>query len=408
MKKVLLITKTPCYPLHSGGALAQYYFIDGLKDSVQFVLCTEAGNQKEVDNLEELKKVQPSLNIYYSRSFSSQTITTFKQKIKSRISKILFKKPSLKADVNADDFQDDYFEHVDHVPNLSFIELINEVIKIERIDFLQFDFYDTIDLCFAVPRHIKKIFICHEVRFKRLKLAFDTSELSAEYKNYLIEKTELFERSCIRQMDEVVVFNEDDAGLLKDDCKSINVSPFGIPDEVIFNNELSNEYNRFLFVGGESHTPNKLGLMWFLDEIYIPRISETEYPVYIVGSWSEEFINKYDTFSKIIFTGKVTSVESWFEDSILINPITTGAGLRTKVLQAFANKVPVMSTPFGAEGCYTQDHKKHLALFENGNDFIRLLKTSDFKRIASAGYEYYNREFNKKKLLDIRKNIILR
>ena len=408
MKKVLLITKTPCYPLHSGGALAQYYFIDGLKDSVQFVLCTEAGNQKEVENLEELKKIQPSLNIYYSRSFSSQTITTFKQKIKSRISKILFKKPSLKADVNADDFQDDYFEHVDHVPNLSFIELINEVIKIERIDFLQFDFYDTIDLCFAVPRHIKKIFICHEVRFKRLKLAFDTSELSAEYKNYLIEKTELFERSCIRQMDEVVVFNEDDAGLLKDDCKSINVSPFGIPDEVIFNNELSNEYNRFLFVGGESHTPNKLGLMWFLDEIYIPRISETEYPVYIVGSWSEEFINKYDTFSKIIFTGKVTSVESWFEDSILINPITTGAGLRTKVLQAFANKVPVMSTPFGAEGCYTQDHKKHLALFENGNDFIRLLKTSDFKRIASAGYEYYNREFNKKKLLDIRKNIILR
>lgn len=408
MKKVLLITKTPCYPLHSGGALAQYYFIDGLKDSVQFVLCTEAGNQKEVENLEELKKIQPSLNIYYSRSFSSQTITTFKQKIKSRISKILFKKPSLKADVNADDFRDDYFEHVDHVPNFSFIELINEVIKIERIDLLQFDFYDTIDLCFAVPRHIKKIFICHEVRFKRLKLAFDTSELSAEYKNYLIEKTELFERSCIRQMDEVVVFNEDDAGLLKDDCKSINVSPFGIPDEVIFNNELSNEYNRFLFVGGESHTPNKLGLMWFLDEIYIPRISETEYPVYIVGSWSEEFINKYDTFSKIIFTGKVTSVESWFEDSILINPITTGAGLRTKVLQAFANKVPVMSTPFGAEGCYTQDHKKHLALFENGNDFIRLLKTSDFKRIASAGYEYYNREFNKKKLLDIRKNIILR
>ena len=408
MKKVLLITKTPCYPLHSGGALAQYYFIDGLKDSVQFVLCTEAGNQKEVENLEELKKIQPSLNIYYSRSFSSQTITTFKQKIKSRISKILFKKPSLKADVNADDFRDDYFEHVDHVPNFSFIELINEVIKIERIDLLQFDFYDTIDLCFAVPRHIKKIFICHEVRFKRLKLAFDTSELSAEYKNYLIEKTELFERSCIRQMDEVVVFNEDDAGLLKDDCKSINVSPFGIPDEVIFNNELSNEYNRFLFVGGESHTPNKLGLMWFLDEIFIPNISETQLPLYVVGSWSEEVVNRYIAYSNIVFTGKVVSVESWFEASILVNPIKTGAGIRTKILQAFANKVPVLSTHFGAEGCFTENNKEHLALFENGNDFIKLLKTTDFKRIASAGYEYYNQEFNKEKLLSIRKNIVLR
>ena len=408
MKKVLLITKTPCYPLHSGGALAQYYFIDGLKDSVQFVLCTEAVNQKEVDDLEELKKIQPSLKVYYSRSFSMHASLTFKQKVRSRISKMLFKKPVLTADINTDDFRDDYFEHVDHVPNRAFVELINEVIDKEKIDLLQFDFYDTIDLCFAVPQKIRKIFICHEVRFKRLKLAFETSKQPAEYKNYLIDKTELFERNCIRQMDEVVVFNEDDAKLLKDDCRSITVSPFGIPDEVIFTNDFSNQYKRLLFVGGESHTPNKLGLMWFLDEIFIPNISETQLPLYVVGSWSEEVVNRYIAYSNIVFTGKVVSVESWFEASILVNPIKTGAGIRTKILQAFANKVPVLSTHFGAEGCFTENNKEHLALFENGNDFIKLLKTTDFKRIASAGYEYYNQEFNKEKLLSIRKNIVLR
>ena len=46
--KILLITLNSCYPLFHGGAVAQYYFIDGLKDRVQFVLCTEVKTEKEV------------------------------------------------------------------------------------------------------------------------------------------------------------------------------------------------------------------------------------------------------------------------------------------------------------------------------------------------------------------------
>jgi len=216
----------------------------------------------------------------------------------------------------------------------------------------------------------------------------------------------LFERNCVRQMDEVAVFNEDDAKLLKDDCRSITVSPFGMPDSAIFGNETSKEYNRLLFVGGESHTPNKLGLLWFLDKIYIPSNAEIKYPIYIIGNWTEEIKNRYRAYSKIIFTGKVESIEPWFVDSIFVNPILTGAGIRTKVLQAFANKIPVLSTRFGAEGCFTESKKNHLALFDNCEEFLELLTQADFKHIALEGYSYYNQVFNKEKLLNLRENIL--
>lgn len=104
-------------------------------------------------------------------------------------------------------------------------------------------------------------------------------------------------------------------------------------------------------------------------------------------------------------TGKVPSIEPWFNHSIFVNPILSGAGLRTKVLHAMVNGVPVMSTRFGAEGCYTEDEKEHLVLFDSADEFITGLQASDMSAIGGKGKTYYQQKFNKEKLLAIRKRI---
>lgn len=401
-KKVLLLTLTPIYPLYSGGAQAQYYFIDGLKDSIDMLLCTIVYNDSDMEGIRLLGMQQPNLRIYYlDRRLKKKT--SILARIKYFIGSFFRnKKNNIIVD---DDFEDSYFKHIDHNFDSEYIDLINKIILNEKIDIVQLDFYDTIDLVYALPYNIKKIFIYHELRTKRLKLAYDKSNLSAYYKDYLINKTESFENSTLMKFDMVGVFNNDDALLLKPYCKKVIVTPFAIPDEEIFNNLTSLNYFRLLFVGGEGHTPNLLGLKWFLNEIYIPNHTIVKLPIYIIGQWSEAFKLKYKKYKNIIFTGKVESIKPYFENSIFINPIHTGSGLRTKVLHAMVNKVPVISTRFGAEGCFDDVEKDHIAFFDNSEEYLNALMNLDFTILSDKGYDYYMKKFNKRDLLKIRQEM---
>jgi len=403
--KVLLVSTTTAYPLFSGGALAQYYFIDGLKDKVDFVLCTIVNNNRDLYNLELLKKVQPNITIYYS---DERRIVT--KNIFSKI-KILYGKLRKNNNVSSvpsiqDDFTDSYFSHVDHNFSHYFIKLINEIIKKEQINIVQCDFYDTIDIVFALPSNVKKIFIHHELRGKRLTLAKPKSSVSESVKNFLIGRTNAYERACLPYMDVVGVFNDDDAKELAPYCKKIVVTPFAIPDEQIYGIEQSKNFDRLFFVGGEGHTPNALGLKWFLDEIYISNYDKIKLPLLVIGNWSQSFQEQYANCQSVQFCGLVDSMKPYFEHSIFVNPILTGAGLRTKVLHAFANSVPVLSTRFGAEGCFDSEEDKHIGLFDSAEEFVKLLQKVDYASLAKNGYEYYNTKFNKERLLHIRQQML--
>lgn len=406
--RLLLISLIPCYPLHHGGALAQYYFLDGLKDRVDFVLCTQINSVNEEIALKTLQEKIPSLKIYSFRNFTDidhSPKVTIKAGIKTLLKNLLFYRKIQTSPFLIDDFSDPYFQHIDNNFKPQFIELIHNVIEKEHIQQIQFDFYDTIDLCYALPAGVKKIFVNHEVRFKRLKLASAKSPESSEYKNFLIEKTKNYELNCIRRMDEVVVFNNDDADLLKSCSDHITVSPFAIPDELVFGLSVSKEFKQLLFIGGEGHNPNVLGLKWFLDEIYVPNEKVIKYPFHIIGNWSGLFKQQYSEHQNIVFLGVVSSVRDYFVSSIFVNPILTGAGIRTKILHAFSNNVPVLSTTFGAEGCFDEENKDHIGFFDSAEEFISLIEKTDFEKLASNGNHYYKKEFDKEKLLNIRMSV---
>ena len=403
MKKVLIVSFNPVYPLYSGGALAQYYFIDELKDKVQFVLCTEVKTEKELENIRMLQEKQPNLKIHYTYTKQNNFRKSFKYSLKTLVRKMMqVKKTNQSLPSAADDFTDNYFEHVDHVYSSEFVDMLLEVIQKEKISQVQLDFYETIDLCWLLPDSIRKIFIHHEVRYKRLTLAAAKSNVSEHYKQFLIDKTEAFERMCLRKMDHVVVFNEDDFSIIKEDCSEISLSPYAIPKELIIKKEISPEFNKFIFLGGEGHTPNKLGLFWFIESVYLTETAAQHFPLYIIGDWSEEVKNKYLKHPEILFCGLVEDLGPYYEKAILVNPVLTGAGIRTKVLQAFVNHVPVISTRFGAEGCFTGNNPVHIVLFDDAEEFNAALETVDFKDLTEKAYQYYQSAFVQSNLAKIR------
>jgi hypothetical protein len=209
-------------------------------------------------------------------------------------------------------------------------------------------------------------------------------------------------------MDSIITFNENDSERLKIINKNTICAPFAIPDALIYKQKASKIFDKFVFSAVEGHTPNAYGLTWFLDFVYIPNINRTIYPIYIIGDWSKQYKKKYKQYKKIIFCGFVETIQPYFENSILVNPILSGAGIRMKVLHAFANKVPVFSTRFGAEGCYTKNEMAHLHFFDSAEEFMHSIEAADnafWENLAIAGNNYYKRKFDKVTLLSARMEI---
>lgn len=283
---------------------------------------------------------------------------------------------------------------------------MNDKIKnfIDNIDFddydiVQYEFFESLAYSKLLKKYkVKKIFIHHEIRFKAARLQKIYSE------EYLTD-LERYEVSLLQQFDSIVVFNKNDKDLLEIypqlKTKQITVSEFGIPSPLITRKASSTEFKRMVFIGHQFHYPNKEGLLWFLDKIYLPNIHIIKYPIEIVGRFDEVVKRRYSQYpEKIRFLGFVRDIENVYENSILICPIISGSGLRTKIIQAFANYIPVMSTSIGAEGLETPTNE-HIVIFKEDNftDKLSLLDNENLKEIANNGFSYYNTFLAKERLL---------
>jgi hypothetical protein len=212
----------------------------------------------------------------------------------------------------------------------------------------------------------------------------------------------------LKGVDTVVVFNEDDKKWLNGFHNKVLVSPFGLPEKVIFKKFVSDYYDHFLFMGGSGHKPNSSGLKWFFDEVYLPHIEKIKWPIYITGIWSEEFRKKYKKFKQINFIGLVDDLSPIFDNGIMITPLFSGSGIRTKILHAFINNVPVISTPFASQGLYDEHSPiDHICLFNNSQEFMGIFAKINedpeyLKKTCESAIDYYNSNFSINKIVQMR------
>ena len=95
----------------------------------------------------------------------------------------------------------------------------------------------------------------------------------------------------------------------------------------------------------------------------------------------------------------------------MLVPVLSGSGIRTKILEALANKIPVFSTSFASEGLCSKDNKNsHIFHFDNAEDLLEginmMRKDDEFLiKLAEKGLLFYNQHFNKEKLLATRLSI---
>lgn len=93
-----------------------------------------------------------------------------------------------------------------------------------------------------------------------------------------------------------------------------------------------------------------------------------------VGKAPNDVIKKYQT-DRIEFTGAVDDLRPYIKQSnVFLAPIAYGSGIKTKILEAMAMGVPVVTNSIGAEGISAK----------NGIDFFVTDDFSEMAKIVSA------------------------
>lgn len=210
----------------------------------------------------------------------------------------------------------------------------------------------------------------HYVRVKRELELFDIRD-EARWAQWRSERTR--ELDIIRSVDVAITVTETERRLLADE-EGIEHA-FVVPNvhETFERVRGFNETSGVIFIGGYQHGPNADGAVWLCNEI-MPLVwaQRPEIKVTLLGSKPTEAVRSLAN-NRILVTGYLHDVDGYFENArLFVAPLRFGAGLKGKIGQAFAFRLPTVTTTIGAEG-FGIVEGRHALVADRAEDFAQAI-----------------------------------
>lgn len=150
--------------------------------------------------------------------------------------------------------------------------------------------------------------------------------------------------------------------------------------------------NQLLFTGVMDYMPNHEAMVYFIEEIF-PLVQQhvPDSTLVIAGRDPlpilQDLVRHHE---QITLTGFVDDLRPYFESSSMyVSPLKTGAGMKNKILEAWAMNMPVVATSVSCSGIETRDGQNILvadspSAFADG--VVRLLRDSaKSEKMAQCG-----------------------
>ena len=174
--------------------------------------------------------------------------------------------------------------------------------------------------------------------------------------------------------------------------------------------------NTLLFTGNMGYTPNQQGILFFIEKIWpLIRKVKSEATIQIVGGQVPSWIKSWNGKEGIEVAGEVSSMAPYLQEATLfVCPLLLGAGVRFKILEAFASGLPVVSTSLGCEGLQVTNGRE-IMVADNPESFAQavldLLKRPKLRKVMSQrAYavckKYYDWTVIEKKLEVVLKKVL--
>ena len=140
---------------------------------------------------------------------------------------------------------------------------------------------------------------------------------------------------------------------------------------------------QILFVGFLPHTPNDEALSYFVrEELPLIRSQEPEARLVVVGEGASNALKGLMHDNGVEYRGYVEAIwEVYWESRVYIAPVNSGGGIRTKIIEAMAAGVPVVTNSFAPLGLgLLPDH--HLVVRDHPQEsaaaVLRLLRDDGY------------------------------
>lgn len=125
-----------------------------------------------------------------------------------------------------------------------------------------------------------------------------------------------------------------------------------------------------LFFGVLNYGPNAQAVELIFDEV-LPRLEGTDFTVAIAGLGCEGITRRHPQAK---FLGFVDDIQATIKScDVVIAPLLSGSGTRIKILEAAAQRRPVVSTTLGAEGLDVSAFGDYLVLADRWDGFVEAL-----------------------------------
>jgi len=224
-----------------------------------------------------------------------------------------------------------------------------------------------------------------------------SSSESRRSRESIVLQVALAERRTARDSNVVVLANPADAACVEPLAKCVIV-PNGFDFDGHEGSRRDPAGRTLVFYGLLTYRPNIDGLRWFCDRVWPSVLS-------VVPTARLEVIGEHDerlafaaSAPNVIVHGFVEHMDDILDRSAgLIVPLLSGGGTRIKIIEAWARRLPVVSTSVGSEGLGARDGVSMLIRDEApafAQACVRLLRDAELgRRLAEEGFrhgrEYY-------------------
>lgn len=206
-------------------------------------------------------------------------------------------------------------------------------------------------------------------------------------------KWRIFQQRIARQVERVVLCSDLDVERFGHDNAVVVPNGFEIPDKPAGKIEVGLP-SSILLQGSMRYAPNSDAARWLVTTIApIIRGELPDVRVRLVGD-PDSTVTGLHSPPSVTVTGRVPSMQPELELADLVAvPLRYGSGTRVKILEAFAHRIPVVSTTIGAEGLNVESGR-HLLIADDPASFaaacVKLLEDTELrKRLVDEAYKEF-------------------